>query len=82
MSDALYPYWPTTDTLQDLGFYEGYGELWLYDGTDGYAAILDFDEFGTSGFIQKEDVGAMTFTANIESLDDLQELINAVNAPF
>lgn len=75
-------YWPTADTLQDLGFYEGYGELWLYDGTDGYAAIIDFDEYGTSGYIQKEDGGEITFTLDVESLEDLQTLIDAVNAPF
>lgn len=82
MSYQPKPYWPTKETLEDLGFYEGFGELWIYDGTDGYAAMIDFDEYGTSGFIQKENGGAITYTLDIESIDDLQTLINAVNEPF
>lgn len=80
MDDKPYPYWPSEDDLQQAGFYEGYGDLWVYDGPGASAAAIDMDEYGTMGCILVN--GAVTHSQDIESLADINQLIEAVNAPF
>lgn len=74
-------YRPTTEELDQLNFWEGYGEIWISEGTQGYSAVLDFHEEGTYGFIIDQD-GNTKHAAIIESFEGLKKLIEAVNLPF
>lgn len=71
---------PTNEQLEVLGFFEGYGELWICPGTDGAQALVDMSEFGTEGFIVVNQT--ITHETEINNLSELAALVAAANAPF
>lgn len=64
-----------------MGFYEGYGEMWLLDGDNDAVVMLDFDEYGTLGYVQKANGAPIDFMGPIEGLGDLEELIQSIKEP-